>query len=104
MIQPQTLVKITDNSGGKVGRVFKVLGGSKKRYAELGELSYKEPTKYYMDIVNNYLSKVDTTELKKYSKSGTSPFERMISNLSICVVESKLESRRSIADASELTI
>ena len=38
MIQPQTIVKITDNSGGKVGRVFKVLGGSKKRYAELGEL------------------------------------------------------------------
>jgi large subunit ribosomal protein L14 len=37
MIQPQTLVTITDNSGGKLGRVFKVLGGSKKRYAELGE-------------------------------------------------------------------
>lgn len=37
MIQPQTIVKITDNSGGKMGRVFKVLGGSKKRYAQLGE-------------------------------------------------------------------
>ena len=38
MIQPQTIVTITDNSGGKIGRVFKVLGGSKKRYAELGEM------------------------------------------------------------------
>jgi large subunit ribosomal protein L14 len=38
MIQTQTIVKITDNSGGKVGRVFKVLGGSKKRYAELGDI------------------------------------------------------------------
>ena len=38
MIQPQSIVKITDNSGGKIGRVFKVLGGSKKRYAQLGEL------------------------------------------------------------------
>ncbi len=38
MIQPQSIVKITDNSGGKIGRVFKVLGGSKKRYAELGEI------------------------------------------------------------------
>jgi large subunit ribosomal protein L14 len=38
MIQPQSLVKITDNSGGKIGRVFKVPGGSKKRYAELGEM------------------------------------------------------------------
>ena len=38
MIQPQTMVRITDNSGAKIGRVFKVLGGSKKRYAELGEM------------------------------------------------------------------
>lgn len=38
MIQPQTLVHIVDNSGGKIGRVFKVLGGSKRRYAELGDV------------------------------------------------------------------
>jgi large subunit ribosomal protein L14 len=38
MIQDRSIVNITDNSGGKIGRVFKVLGGSKKRYAELGEL------------------------------------------------------------------
>lgn len=38
MIQPRTLVKITDNSGGKIGRVFKVLGGSKKRYARIGDI------------------------------------------------------------------
>jgi large subunit ribosomal protein L14 len=37
MIQPQTLVKIVDNSGAKIGRVFKVLGGSRKRYARIGE-------------------------------------------------------------------
>jgi len=37
MIQPQSIVKITDNSGGKIGRVFKVLGGSKKRYARIGD-------------------------------------------------------------------
>ena len=38
MIQAGTLVKITDNAGGTVGKVFKVLGSSKKRYATLGEL------------------------------------------------------------------
>lgn len=38
MLQPQSIVKITDNSGGKIGRVFKILGGSKKRYAEIGDL------------------------------------------------------------------
>ena len=37
MIQPRSLVKIADNSGGQIGRVFKVLGGSKKRYARLGD-------------------------------------------------------------------
>lgn len=38
MIQPRSLVKITDNAGGTVGAVFKVLGSSKKRYAEIGDL------------------------------------------------------------------
>ncbi len=38
MIQPQTIVKIADNTGAKIGRVFKVLGSSKKRYARIGEL------------------------------------------------------------------
>lgn len=38
MIQPQSIVKIADNTGGQIGRVFKVLGSSKKRYASIGEL------------------------------------------------------------------
>ena len=38
MIQPRSIVKIADNSGGKIGRVFKVLGSSKKRYAIIGEI------------------------------------------------------------------
>ena len=37
MIQDRTLVKIADNSGGIIGRVFKILGGSKKRYAGVGD-------------------------------------------------------------------
>jgi large subunit ribosomal protein L14 len=38
MIQPQSLVTVTDNSGAKIARVFKVLGSSKRRYAEIGDL------------------------------------------------------------------
>jgi len=38
MIQAGTRVKITDNSGARIGQVFKVLGGSKRRYARLGDL------------------------------------------------------------------
>lgn len=37
MIQPNTIVKIADNSGGKTGFVFKILGGSKRRYAAVGD-------------------------------------------------------------------
>jgi large subunit ribosomal protein L14 len=38
MIQPRSIVAIADNSGAKIGRIFKVLGASHKRYAELGEI------------------------------------------------------------------
>lgn len=38
MIQPRTIVKIADNTGAKIGRIFKVIGGSKKRYAGLGDI------------------------------------------------------------------
>lgn len=38
MIQNETVVKITDNAGGKIGKVFKVLGGSKRRYARIGDV------------------------------------------------------------------
>ncbi len=37
MLHDRSIVKIADNSGGQLGRIFKVLGGSKRRYAELGD-------------------------------------------------------------------
>src|SRR5688572_915535 len=37
MIQPRSIVNIADNSGARIGRVFKVLGGSKRRYAGIGD-------------------------------------------------------------------
>lgn len=37
MIQAQSIVAIADNSGAKIGKVFKVLGASKKRYAHIGD-------------------------------------------------------------------
>jgi len=38
MIQPQTILKVTDNSGAKIVRCFKVLGGSRKKYARIGDI------------------------------------------------------------------
>ena len=37
MIQDRSIVKIADNSGGTLGRIFKVPGGSKRRYARIGD-------------------------------------------------------------------
>lgn len=38
MLQPRSIVQIADNSGAKVGRIFKVLGGAAKRYAMVGDI------------------------------------------------------------------
>ncbi len=38
MIQMQTLLDVADNSGAKVVRCIKVLGGTKKRFATLGDI------------------------------------------------------------------
>jgi large subunit ribosomal protein L14 len=38
MLQDGSIVKITDNAGGTVGKIFKVLGGSKRRYAGIGDI------------------------------------------------------------------
>jgi len=38
MIQPETKLKVADNTGAKIIECFKVLGGSKRRYARIGDL------------------------------------------------------------------
>ena len=38
MIQPQTMLKVADNSGAKIVQCFKVLGGSRRRYARIGDI------------------------------------------------------------------
>lgn len=38
MIQAQTVLDVADNSGAKVVQCIKVLGGSRRRYAELGDI------------------------------------------------------------------
>jgi large subunit ribosomal protein L14 len=38
MIQVQTMLKVADNSGAKVIQCIKVLGGTRRRYAGLGDV------------------------------------------------------------------
>ncbi|MDD2696844.1 MAG: 50S ribosomal protein L14 [Candidatus Pacebacteria bacterium] len=38
MIQPRTMVKVVDNTGAKIIQCFHVLGGNRKRYAQIGDV------------------------------------------------------------------
>ncbi len=38
MIQPRTMLNVADNTGAKILQCIQVLGGSKKRYAQVGDV------------------------------------------------------------------
>jgi len=38
MIQPRTMLKVADNTGAKIIQCFHVLGGTRKRYAQIGDI------------------------------------------------------------------
>ena len=38
MIQERTMLNVADNSGAKLVQCFRILGGSRKRYARLGDI------------------------------------------------------------------
>jgi large subunit ribosomal protein L14 len=38
MIQERAILKVADNTGAKTVRCFRILGGSRKRYAEVGDI------------------------------------------------------------------
>ena len=38
MIQQESMVKVADNSGAKTALVIRVLGGTRRRYAGLGDI------------------------------------------------------------------
>ncbi|OGZ24616.1 MAG: 50S ribosomal protein L14 [Candidatus Nealsonbacteria bacterium RIFCSPLOWO2_01_FULL_43_32] len=38
MIQPRTLLRVADNSGAKIFMCFHILGGTRNRYARIGDI------------------------------------------------------------------
>lgn len=38
MIQPRTKLKVVDNTGAKIIQCFRVLGGTRRRYAQIGDV------------------------------------------------------------------
>lgn len=93
MIQPRTIVKIADNTGAKIGRIFKVLGSSKKRYAEIGELvvlsvQKAEPRKSIKK--KDVLTAVVVRQRKPYRRNDGS-YIRFDENAVIVVTKAKKE-------------
>jgi large subunit ribosomal protein L14 len=38
MIQERAILKVADNSGAKIVRCFRILGGTRRRYAKIGDI------------------------------------------------------------------
>lgn len=38
MIQERSILKVADNSGAKIVRCFRILGGTRRRYAQIGDI------------------------------------------------------------------
>ena len=82
MIQQQTILNVSDNSGAKKIKCIKVLGGFKKRHAHLGDLiivsvnelrnKAKKTSKVKKGEVHKAL--IIKTKTKKSNKDGSSYF------------------------------
>ena len=83
MIQQETDLEVADNTGAKRVRCFKVLGGSRKRYAKVGEIivcsvkeadprgSVKKGDKIKAVVVRtkHYIKRPDGSRLRFYDNS-----------------------------------
>ena len=75
MIQPETKLKIADNTGAKMGKCIKVLGGSKRKYARIGDIiviAIKEASPKGVVKKKAVVRAVVVRQVKEYSrKDGT---------------------------------
>lgn len=79
MIQQRSILKVIDNSGAKIVRCIKVLGGFQKRYARLGDIivvsvqqlrnKFKKTSKVLKGDVFRAL--VVRTKVNKQTKNGS---------------------------------
>ena len=77
MIQPQTLMKVADNTGAKELMCIRVMGGSKRKYANIGDKYaeglkgnksiYKLTNKQKNEFVTQYYANTVAPENATYS-------------------------------------
>ncbi|MFA6118377.1 MAG: 50S ribosomal protein L14 [Parachlamydiales bacterium] len=83
MIQEETVLEVADNTGAKKVKCFRVLGGSKRRYAAIGDIiigSIKEADskgvvkkgeviKAVIVRTKNYIKRLDGSKIRFYDNS-----------------------------------
>lgn len=75
MIQTRSMLNIADNSGAKLVQVIKVLGGTRRRYAQLGDIivvSVKEAEPRKMVKKKDVLRAVVVRQRKPYRRKDGS--------------------------------
>ena len=95
MIQAGTNLKIADNTGAKRIRVIKVLGGSKRRYAGLGDVitaSVKEAIPYAQTKKGEVIQAVIVRQ-KKETRRPNGVYIRFDENAAVVVDEKGKEPR-----------
>ena len=80
MIQQQSIIKVSDNSGAKTVKCIKVLGGFKKKYATIGDIivvsiqKLRNKSKKTSKVKKKeiYKALIVRTNTKKHKKDGHS--------------------------------
>ena len=91
MIQQETRLKVADNSGAKVVQCFKVLGGSKKRYASIGDIivvSVKSSTPGGM-VKKGEVARAVVVRVKKEVRRRDGSYIRFDDNAAVLINDNK---------------
>ena len=89
MIQQESVLKVADNSGAKVVKCIKVLGGSRRRYASLGDvivLSVKS-TIPHSDVKKGSLHRGVIVRTKKAVRRADGSYVRFGDNAVVLINE-----------------
>jgi len=91
MIQMQTVLDVADNSGAKQVRCIKVLGGTRKRFASLGDIIVCSVTRalpgspFTDKRANNRIVKAVIVRCKKETRRADGSYVRFDSNAAVLV-------------------
>ena len=88
MIQPRTVLKVSDNSGAKTVRCIRVLGGFKKKYAKLGDFIIVSVQKLRNKSKNK--SKVRKHDIYKALVVKTKIGFKKLSGVRLCYVDNSV--------------